>query len=166
MGPSFYWFVQDEDALRVVRRRVLIEYADFLHAAQRLLLGEREARCHILRPIPTVPEQLRLTGNQPRREWLAGRQDDGAVILDNSQVLPPEVWEGNQAVPTAICDPIRQIGQNHIDAVIRVHAHAREAVYIENAVDIIFHAAPFSRPRTIKGTKKRPAHAERSIEIP
>ncbi|MNV78949.1 hypothetical protein D3C71_1724740 [compost metagenome] len=114
--------------LRVVHRLLVVEDLGAFVCPKWLFLGVQETGGVAFFPDPFVPVVLRVAGDDHRSERLGRAQHDGRFGFGDSQVLTPEWFERDDHVPGALGRTVGQVGQHHVDTVVRDGLHHLEAI--------------------------------------
>src|SRR5699024_2357795 len=88
----------------------------------------------ILRPNPLCFEVLDITHYEIRSEGLACGENNRAALLYNSIIMLPQSIQRDYGVPLVRGHSIRQVAQDHINALIRNIRHSHQTILVINRI--------------------------------
>lgn len=115
--------------LRIVHWTLLIENRNVLVLTQRLSACIEEASGVNFVPYKIISPVFRLRHDNLSGKHSLAEKKDCAIRLDDSKVLFPQRLKRNLAVPVTLCDSIRQVTYNAVNAAIIYLLHTFKAVF-------------------------------------
>src|SRR5690606_25632396 len=85
-------------------------------------------------PYQLISEQPSVAVYEVCGKRLRARQHYRPIILNNSLILFPKWFKGNNSIPLASSSAVRQITKNHINTFIRELPHYFEAIPMNNLI--------------------------------